>query len=274
MRQSLANRDVVEQKLAAFTAMQSEFVASFQFMQAMHGQQRFPVVTVHDIVHYLHALWICEQKDRLLSVPKTIARYEGGHCLALLAEWQAGDMVGVVTFLQRKLDTLPFDAITRQLQAMEIAAEYEQAERLTHGRYVLLNRGMNLMQALHALFAAPTSMDTAAAQSACTEFGHQPAQIQQQLAASDMPLYAYVPNRALAQRNMVVMNELGVTMSANVADMPGNRSRRVLEPTMSPGPYAEALIDDYHELTAPINTNLTGVGFVIDPDVPEKFPTV
>ncbi len=53
----------------------------------MHGR-RFPAYPVMETVHYLHALWICECKDRLLSVYKNIERYEGCYCLELLRRWQ------------------------------------------------------------------------------------------------------------------------------------------------------------------------------------------
>ena len=81
----------------------------------------FPVAST---VRYLHALWICECKDRLLSIYKNIERYEGTYCLGLLLRWQEGEMADVVDFLHRKLDMLPFSDLTRQIQdAMRTATE-------------------------------------------------------------------------------------------------------------------------------------------------------
>ena len=57
-----------KQKLEAFERLQSEFEASFHFVQEVHGQRRFSAFPVMETVHYLHALWVCECKDRLLSV--------------------------------------------------------------------------------------------------------------------------------------------------------------------------------------------------------------
>jgi hypothetical protein len=57
-----------KQKLEAFERLQAEFEASFHFVQEVHGQRRFSAFPVMETVHYLHALWVCECKDRLLSV--------------------------------------------------------------------------------------------------------------------------------------------------------------------------------------------------------------
>ncbi len=70
MRGTLAGKKLAEQKLAAFERLQPEFEASFRFVQEVHGQRRFATFPVAEMVHYLHALWICECKDRLLSVSK------------------------------------------------------------------------------------------------------------------------------------------------------------------------------------------------------------
>ena len=90
MRGTLAGEKLAEQKLAAFEQLQPEFEASFRFVQEVHGQRRFVAFPVAETVHYLHALWICERKDRLLSVYKNIVRYEGQHCLDLLQPLAGG----------------------------------------------------------------------------------------------------------------------------------------------------------------------------------------
>jgi hypothetical protein len=63
MRKMLA-----QQKLAAVEQLQPECEASFRFVQEVHGQRRFAAVPVAETVFSLHALWVCERKDRLLSV--------------------------------------------------------------------------------------------------------------------------------------------------------------------------------------------------------------
>src|SRR5262249_24518733 len=108
---------IVIEKLAAFERLLPEFEASFPFVQDMHGQRRLQQLAVAQVVRYLHALWVCECKDRLLSVARTIWRYEGGRALELLVAWQQGEVAEVVAFLQAKLDLLPFAAITREWQA-------------------------------------------------------------------------------------------------------------------------------------------------------------
>src|SRR5438552_9574767 len=155
MATTLAVEQLAKQKLEAFERLQPEFEASFHFVQEMHGQRRFSIFPVTQIVHYLHALWVCECKDRLLSIYKNIERFEGRYCLDLLRRWQEGETADVVAFLQRKLDGLPFADLTRQIQ--ETSATHHAGDglerRLAHGRLVLLNRGMNLMQAFDAIFA-------------------------------------------------------------------------------------------------------------------------
>ena len=75
---------MAQQKLLAFEQLQPEFEASFHFVQHMHGQRRFAALSVAETVSYLHALWVCECKERILSVYKNIGRYEGKYCLDLL----------------------------------------------------------------------------------------------------------------------------------------------------------------------------------------------
>ncbi len=262
--------ELVNQKLQAFEQLQAEFEASFRFVQNVHGQQRFPSFPIANSVRYLHALWVCECKDRLLSIYKNITRYEGSHCLELLRLWQEGDTASVLAFLQRKLETLPFADLTRQIQE---ARHHDMgdglAQRLIDGRRVLLNRGMNLMQAFDAIFALPEDELMREVQVACAQYGHHPSQIEKQLAEMDTPLYSYVPHRVIAQWNMAVMNKMGVDVMTRPSDQPGQRSWRVLEPTEPPGPYAEHIIEGYVELTSPLHNNITAVRFV-DPPEPDE----
>ena len=103
MRRTLAGETLAKQKLTAFEQLQPEFEANFHFIQDVHGQLRFAIFPVTETVHYLHALWVCELKERLLSVRMNIGRYEGRQCLSLLQQWQEGETAAVVAFLQRKL---------------------------------------------------------------------------------------------------------------------------------------------------------------------------
>src|SRR5437764_7530250 len=121
----------------------------------MHGQRRFSALPVIESVHYLHALWICECKDRLLSIYNNIERYGGRYCLHLLRRWQERDTANVIDFLYRKLDGFPFAELTRQIQEAKSTSSVDAnlVGRLVHGRLILFNRFMNLMQALDAILA-------------------------------------------------------------------------------------------------------------------------
>jgi hypothetical protein len=260
--------ELVNQKLKEFERLQAEFEACFQFVQNVHGQHRFTSFPVADSVRYLHALWVCECKDRLLSVYKNIRRYDGHYCLELLQHWQEGDTADVVDFLNRKLDMLPYADLTRQIhEARHQHKNDGLARRLEHGRLVLLNREMNLVQALDAIFAMPEDELIKEVQVVCARFGHDPSQIERQLAETETPLYAYVPHQALAQRNMVVMNKLGVNVMGLPTDQPGERSESVLEPTEPLRPFAEQVVEGYVELTLPRHNNITRLRFV---DFPER----
>ena len=262
-----AMQNLINQKLEAFDQLQSEFEASFHFVQAVHGQRRFSSFPVADSVRYLHALWVCECKDRLLSIYKNITRYEGHLCLELLRGWQEGEIADVVAFLQRKLDGLPFADLTRQVHEARYRHKDDGlARRLVHGRLVLLNRGMNLMQALDAIFALPEDEVLREVQVACAQYGHHPSQIERQLAEMESLLYSYVPHQMLAQRNMAVMNKLGVNVMTRPTDLPGERSWRVLEPTEPMGPFAEHVIEGYLELTSPLHNNIRANRFVDRPE--------
>ncbi len=258
-----AGEQLAQQKLAVFERLQPAFEASFRFVQEVHGQRRFSSFPVAETVRYLHALWICECKDRLLSMYKNIVRYEGQQCLTLLRRWQAGETADVVGFLHRKLDGLPFAELTRQLQGARTAhADDGLIRRLVHGRLVLLNRAMNLMQALDAIFALSDDDLREEVRAACGWYGHRPDQIEQQLAEMEGPLYCYVPHPLLAQRTMVVMNILGKQIMTLPTDRPGERSWKVAVPTQAPGPFAEQVIAGYLELVSPTHNNLKGKRFI------------
>jgi len=235
--------DQARRKLSAFERIEADFKDSFVFVSDVHGQRRFEAFPVASSVRYLHALWICECKDRLLSVPKSIRRYEGRRCLELLRDWQAGETAQVVAFLHTKLDALPFAELTRQIQEAQRSGNTVLATRLAHGRLILLNRSFNLAQALDAIFTPSMESLLGQVRTACAEHGHAPEQITTQLTALDSPLHAYARNAALARRNMLVMNAVGVTVTDNAADRPGQRTERVRTPSAhSVPPYAEMSI--------------------------------
>lgn len=268
MRGLLAGETLAKQKLAAFEQLQSEFEASFRFVQEVHGQRRFATFPVAETVSYLHALWVCERKDRLLSIYKNIVRYEGQHCLNLLQCWQEGEAEAVVAFLQRKLDALPFDDIMNQIQEAKTARHAGDGllRRLLHGRLVLLNRAMNLLQALDGIFALPEDDLMREVQIACAHYGHTPGQIEQQLAEVEDPLSSYAPHQLLAQRNMLVMNTLGTSVMTLPTDLPGERSWKVVAPTEPLPPFAESVIRGYQELVSPSHNNLKRHRFIDRPE--------
>lgn len=254
---------VVAEQLAAFERLQPEFAASFHYVQEVQGQRRFPAFPIEASVRYLHALWVCDCKDRLLSVPKTRERYEGLRCLHLLERWQTGESAGVVAFLQRKLETLPFADITRQIQAQRREdGTRTLVERLEYGRQVLLNRGMNLLLALEPLCTFPEQRLLDEVRAACAHYGHQPDQIRQQLVEQEAVRAAFVLHPALAQRNMRVMDQLSVQITKDAPDQPGQRTWRVATRTMPEGPYAEQVIRGYVALTSPWQNNPIGRRFL------------
>ncbi len=267
--------DVIKQKLAAFAAMREEFEASFRFLQDVHGQKRFESFSVADAVRYLHARWICERKGRVLSIAKTSKEYEGGLCLELLRKWQEGDTASVVDFLNRRLDMLPLGDITRQMHEMQQEQRDDGLlERLTHGRLVMLNRGMNLMHLLDALFVLSEEDLLQAVQEACVRYEHTPEHITQQLQEMDAPLYSYVPHQSLAQQNMLVMNTMVVEGLILPDDVPGHRSWRVVQPTEPNSPLAEHVVEGYQELVSPTHNNLQADRFVDRPEVDESGEVV
>ncbi|HET8845462.1 MAG TPA: hypothetical protein VFN35_28575, partial [Ktedonobacteraceae bacterium] len=271
MRRTRAGETLAKQKLVAFEQLQPEFEAHFHFIQEMHGQRRFAAFPVTETVHYLHALWVCEWKERLLSVHMNIGRYEGQQCLSLLRRWQEGETAAVVAFLQRKLGGMPFVGLTRQIQeaAAGRLADDGLLQRLGHGRLVLLNRDMSLMQAFDAIFALSANDLMSEVQVACAHYGHHPDQIEQQLAEVKDPLFSYAPHPLLAQRNMQVMNRLGMNVMILPTDLPGKRSWKIVARTEPLRPFAGTLIRGY--LTLLSRNNLRKLRFVGRPkrtDVP------
>jgi hypothetical protein len=234
-----ARNKLTQDKLAAFQSLEAEFIDCFRFVQTIQGQERLTECSVPQTVRLLHALWICECKDSLLSVPFSKGRYEGRLCLELLRGWQEGDTARVVEFLQRKLDNSPYAELTAKVGEAHAKGDQSLAERLTHGRRVMLNRGFHLMLALDAIFALSDQQLMSEVSSACTQLGHTPHRIGEQLAEMASPLHTYAPNPLLARRNMLVMNELGISVTSASADLPGHRTPRVELPTVPHPPYAE-----------------------------------
>ncbi|HLI06283.1 MAG TPA: hypothetical protein VKV40_06935 [Ktedonobacteraceae bacterium] len=258
---------LVREKLVAFEQIQPEFEACFRFVQDVQGQNRFQSFPVRNTVYFLHALWLCECKDRLLSVYHNIERYEGRYCLELMRGWQNGSSADVVAFIQRKLDMPPLAQLVQQYElARQNGGDFGLVNRLAHGRVVLIIRGMNLLHALDAIFALAPDELQRQVQAACAEFGHQPEQIEQQLAEMEKPIYDFVPHQTLAQRNMTVMNALGMQVMNYPSDQPGQRSWRVLAPTVPPGPYAQHVIVGYLERIAPWYNNPRNKNFVDRPE--------
>src|SRR5437588_9826061 len=143
-----AMQELVNEKLAAFERLQPEFEACFHFVQLVHGQQRFNKFPLVNAVRYLHSLWVCECKDRLLSIYRNIERYEGRYCLELLLRWQEGETADVVDFLNRKLDMLPFQVLTRRIpEAMRSHKTKALARGLMTGPAACLIRARILLQA-------------------------------------------------------------------------------------------------------------------------------
>src|SRR5579884_2162826 len=272
---------LTRRKLEAFAAIEEDFVASFSFAQAVHGQERFAAFSVADVVRYLHALYICERKDRLLSVYKNIERYEGARCLELLRGWQEeGSAVEVVAFLQRKLDTQPFAQLTQQIEAATRTGDVRVAGRLISGRAVLLNRSFNLARALDAVFALEPERLRDEVRMACERNGHTPGDIDRELAELRSELCAYAPHPELARRNMLVMNRLGPQVMDAVGDRPGARTDRVLAPTLPAPPYAEQVIPGAMTLSSmgwnnPRHLDLANPPLRVDaPDSLGRYPIV
>lgn len=259
---------LVQQKIAVFERMQPEFEQCFEFVQNVHGQRRLSRFPVADTVRYLHARWITECKGLLLSVPHSGKGNESRLCLELLLKWQSQlDTTSVVAFLYEKLDMLPLTQFTRQVhEARHLKNDEGLAQRLVHGRFVLLNRGYNLMHALDAIFALEEEDLAQEVRQACERYGHRPEQIEQQLEEMNSPLYSYMPHQELAQKNMQLMNKIGIDVTSNPADRPGERSWRVVQPSEPLSPYAEHIVEGYQELNAPQHNNIKHERFIDRPE--------
>jgi hypothetical protein len=253
---------VIVEKLAKFEGIADDVLANFPFVQDVHGQRRFTSFPIEATVHYLHALWICDCKDMLLSVPNLgrrrkgshdrFERYEGQRALELLAEWQEGRTADVISFLELKLDYAPFRQITRSFDEAARNGDTARMRRLAHGRNVLLNRARNLERALTAIFALSADRLVREVRAACAVYGHTIEQCARQLAEMREPEYEYIPHPALARRNMLLMNALGVTVTDNSADRPGHRTPTVQAPTMPQPGYAEHVVDTITMVDLPL----------------------
>jgi hypothetical protein len=263
--------EVVQQKLDAFERIQAEFEECFRFKQDVHGQKRFSSFTIEEIVYYLHALWLCERKDRLLSVYKNIRRYQGDRCLELLRVWQEGQSAEVAAFLLNKLDMYPFVDVTAQI---EKAYHQQDAESLVcileSGRLILVNRGVNLMHALETIAVHSGDDLRDEVRRASERYGHTPAQIEEQLAEMTTPLSTYRPHALLAQRNMMTMNRLGADVSSLTTEPSCVRSWYPTPAEETQAPFAEQVIDGYLPMLAPTFNNVRGVRFV-DRTEPERL---
>ena len=119
---------------------------------------------------------------------------------------------------------------------------------------------------LDALFALPEDVLFRSVSEACVQYGHLPGQIAAQLEEMQSPLYSFVPHQLLAQRNMQIMNKLGVNVVQKSADFPGERSSRVSKSTEALPPFAEHIVQGYQELTAPWHNNIMRKRFVDRPE--------
>jgi hypothetical protein len=264
MREATAVPEIVARKLEALDALEPEFAASFRYVQQVQGLARLDPFPIAATVRYLLALAVCDAKDRLLSVPRTIARYDGPICLELLGAWQeGGQSAPVVALLHRRLDALPFADLTRQIEAAwRDGTDATLLARLEHGRAILLNRGYNLLRALEPIFALAPDELARQVRAACATHDATPARLAQRRAALDDPLYASLRHPALAQRNMQLMDRVGV---ATVADAPHTPD---MGPESVARPYAEHVISGYVALTSPRHNNPAGLRLTDGPERP------
>jgi energy-converting hydrogenase A subunit M len=260
--------ELVQQKLDAFERMQAEFEQCFHFKQEVHGQKRFSSFSIGQIVYYLHALWLCERKDRLLSVYAHSRRYEGERCLELLRTWQMGCSSEVIAFLLAKLDMSSFAQFTAQIEeARQRSADNILTRLLERGRLLQLNRGINLVHALETISALNEEDLLAEVSTACAQYSHTPAQIEAQLAETATPLCSFRPHAALAQRNMVLMNRVDANVFAQIAESSSAHFWDLKSPDRSEPAFAEQVISGYLPMLAPVYNNLRGVRFVDRPEL-------
>lgn len=234
--------ELTRRKLEALAHIEKEFISSFTYVQEVHGQRGFTAFPVTNTARYLHALYICELKDHLLSVPQQLHRYDGERCLELLRGWQDGDTSSVVTFIMAKLDDQPFGELTRQIEDATRAHDAALVRRLVSGRVVLLNRMHTLAGALDAIFALEPKELRAEVRASCKRLGHTREQLDRQLEELRSDLYSCARSPALARRNMVLMNRIGAHIMDSAGDHPGERTDHVQAPVPPIAPYADALI--------------------------------
>lgn len=244
---------LIAEKLAAYERIAGDVEAAFRYIEDMHGQRRFTHIPIDETVRYLHALWVCDRKDMLLSVPTfsgrrkrgsggRYERFEGQHALELLCDWQQGEMADVIAFLELKLGQSSFADITRNIGDAARRGDRALVRRLMHGRKTLLNRTHNLTRALSILFNTPPDTLHQTVIAACARYGHTIDACQDQLAEIVTPLYSFVPHPALARRNMRLMNALGIKVTDNNTDRPGRRTRIVQRPKMPNQSYADHVV--------------------------------
>jgi hypothetical protein len=206
---------------------------------------------IDQVVRYLHALWMCERKDRLLGIYKNIPRYEGRRCLELLRLWQQGQHAEGVAFLLSQLDKFSFaDATARIDAAREQQADKTLIQHLEYGRLVVLHRHINLLLALEALFTSAPDEQLKEIRRACEHYGHTPTQIEAQLAELETPLYAYRSHPLLAQQNMAMMNRLEIEVLSVASHQPGERFRQARTYATLAAPFAEQVIAGYQPFPA------------------------
>lgn len=258
---------LVAEKLAAYEQIAGDVEAAFRYIEDMHGQRRFSHVPVDETVRYLHALWLCDRKDMLLSVPTfsgrrkrgsggRYERFEGQHALELLCAWQQGEMADVVAFLEMKLGQSSFADITRSIGVAARRGDRALAQRLMHGRKTLLIRTHNLTRALSVLFSTRPDALQQAVIAACARYGHTIEACKDQLAEIGTPLYSCVPHPALARHNMRLMNSLGIGVTDNKTDRPGRRTRTVQRPKMPKYSYAEYVVAGETTMVNPVLPSL------------------
>lgn len=265
---------LVAQKLQAFGRLEASFEASFPFAQDMQGQRRSSGIPVRHVVCYLHALYVCAAKDRLLGIPRLADRYEGEECLRAMRELQDGCTASTIALLERKLDGTSLADLTRALEpAPEGATPHElalRARQLHRGRQAVLNRLANRLQALDTLCGLSAEDLMRQVRQACAHYGHTKRQIERQLQELTTPLYQTLVHPALARRNIQVMERVGVKVVPEHA--PEQAQLMPPEPApahhaMPAAPFAEEVIQPYYELTPPWHNNPANSRLLDTPEI-------
>lgn len=118
------------------------------------------------------------------------------------------------------------------------------------------------MQALESIVTLPKDALMHEVRTACIQYGHTPRQIEQQSATAADLCSSYAPHQLLAQRTMLVMNQMAKDIKTLPTDLPGECSWKVVAPIEPSGSFAASVIGTYLELLAPTHNNLKGVRFV------------